>query len=557
MIITFQRILISFLFLFFFDPPVFSNEQAISLEYSIRPLNENEKSTLEINLKFQGNKSGLTEILLPSSWAGQNELYTEISELYCLSPQVKIENTDQPEVKKITHRPNELIQISYRVTSREKQETEWYYRPVVKQSYFFFFGHCFFIVPKTDDQTMAYISLEWQDFSSDWTLANSFGTHQKKQELIVPLATFQHAVFVGGDFQILQCGDSDAPIFVAIRGDWSFSNERLTHLIQTVIESHREFWNDFDFPYYLITVLPIGDDHHMGGTGLFNAFSIFIGDLTEENEEDWKWLAWLLSHEHFHTWNGIKMMPGPPEGSLYWFTEGFTEYYAVKLNYRTKLIDFEDYLDHINTILYDYHVSSVHNATNERIQQDFWNDWDVQRLPYVRGFLFALQWDKKIQEISHGQYNLDDFMLALFKRTQENKLPFSQDLIELVASIFLPFSVVQEDVKRYIVSGETIFPKENDFDEMCSVEWMEDIGFNLQKTKAKGSIEGIKQGSKAFEAGLRNGQKFLNYQCVDQLVSVYIVDQDNNTRELTYHKESTSRLIPQYKLRENLMQMAL
>lgn len=545
------KIFATFLFFLFFNSYIFANEQIESLEYSIRPLIEDGKSALEVNLKLKGNESGVTEILLPSSWAGQDKLYQEISELRCLSAEATIQDTDQPEVKKIIHPSNELIQISYYVTSKEKPEVEWYYRPLIEQSYFFFFGHGFFIVPKTDEQTPIQISVDWQEFPEDWALANSFGNQQKKQELLLPLATFQHAVYAGGDFQILQCGDEQAPIFIAIRGQWSFSNEHLTHLVETVIDSHRKFWNDFDFPYYLITVIPTGDDHHMGGTGLFNAFSLFIGDFSEENEGDWKWLAWLLSHEHFHTWNGLKMMSCAPEGRLFWFTEGFTEYYAVKLNYRNHLIDLKDYLEHINTIMYDYYVSSVHNETNERIREDFWNNWDVQRLPYVRGFLFALQWDRRIQETSQGQYCLDDFMRALLKHTQENKLSFSQDDIQQVASLFLPFDVVQEDMKNYIVDGKTIFPKENDIANGISVEWMENLGFNLQLTKSKGKIEGVKLDSNAFKAGLTNGQKFVSYKCNDQMISVLVLDRDGNLREFVYPKEFTVRLIPQYVLQES------
>jgi hypothetical protein len=50
------------------------------------------------------------------------------------------------------------------------------------------------------------------------------------------------------------------------------------------------------------------------------------------------------------------MMSCGPEGELFWFKEGFTEYYAVKLNYRNHLIDLNDYLEHINTIMYDYYI---------------------------------------------------------------------------------------------------------------------------------------------------------------------------------------------------------
>jgi predicted metalloprotease with PDZ domain len=45
------------------------------------------------------------------------------------------------------------------------------------------------------------------------------------------------------------------------------------------------------------------------------------------------------------------MMSSPPEGSLFWFTEGFTEYYVVKLNYRSQLISLDNYVEHYVRLL--------------------------------------------------------------------------------------------------------------------------------------------------------------------------------------------------------------
>lgn len=79
-----------FLFFLFLNSFIFANEPIDRLEYSIRPLIEDGKSVLEVNLKLQGNENGVTEILLPSSWAGQDELYLEISELRSLSAEVAV-----------------------------------------------------------------------------------------------------------------------------------------------------------------------------------------------------------------------------------------------------------------------------------------------------------------------------------------------------------------------------------------------------------------------------------------------------------------------------------
>jgi predicted metalloprotease with PDZ domain len=179
----------------------------------------------------------------------------------------------------------------------------------------------------------------------------------------------------------------------------------------------------------------------------------------------------LLNHEHFHTWNAVKMSANSPEGSLFWFTEGFTEYYAATLNFRTGLMDFSDYIEHINGILNDYYTSPFRNEKNEKIQQDLWKNQRLLKLPYDRGFLLALSWDQKIKAL--GPYSLDDFMRALYKKTQNDKCSLSKDLIEQVASLFLPPETVKKDLEAYVINGETLIPDPNCFDNRCTLEWME------------------------------------------------------------------------------------
>jgi predicted metalloprotease with PDZ domain len=447
-----------------------AQEDALHLTYRIRPIVENEKPALEVEAEFEGNEGGTTEIILPSSWAGQEELYHQINILECSG---KIENTDLEEIKKIEHDGHSLVRIKYVVTSEEKKEGEdWYYRPIIKKDYFFFFGHCFFILPKKPvDSVGAFVSLEWRDVPATWKLANSFQVGQNQQELMVPVDTLLHSVFTGGNIALVSCGDKKNPIIVAGIGDLSFSLDRLVKLVPQIVESQRHFWNDFDFPYFLVTVLSTGEDRcYLGGTTIFQAFSLFLGGAFTD-EKDWKMVAWLLSHEHFHVWNGIKMTSDAQEGALYWFSEGFTEYYANILNFKNHIFTASDYVESVNNMLHEYFVSPVHNARNERIVLEFWKDLAVQRLPYVRGFLLALHWNKKIQQATDAQCCLDDFMLALFKKVQMIKKPFSEEDFKQVLSLYLPREIVEEDIRRYITNGETINPEEDDLGDLYTLEW--------------------------------------------------------------------------------------
>jgi len=263
----FKKIFVWFLFVFFSNSVIF----AIELEYSIRPLLENEKSIIEVNCMFQGNESGITEILIPFQCGGDCGLYFEISELNCLPSEIQIENTDRPQVKKIIHSSGDIIQLSYHVTSREYQENESYFPPLIDPSYFLLFGHCIFIIPNVNEHSMAHIILGWYDFPSDWTLINSFGAQQKKQELAVTLHTFLNAVFVGVDIQLFECEEYNASRFVTCQENYFFFYERLTSIIQAVVEYQREFWNNFDLfgiANFLITALPVQEGSQVEGTGV-------------------------------------------------------------------------------------------------------------------------------------------------------------------------------------------------------------------------------------------------------------------------------------------------
>jgi predicted metalloprotease with PDZ domain len=538
--LLFSRKFTFFLFLFFSSLFAEENstfkEPVINLKYSIRPLIDNNK--LEVTMEFQGDKSGMTEIILPSSWGGQERLYLELSDVSSLSENVKIENTLQPERKKIYFPPNETIQIKYYVTSlTKKMNEEWYYRPQIHESYFFFLGHAFFIIPKIDSQLPMEIDLEWLDFPPEWQLASSFGANKSKYQLHLPLDTFLHSLFLGGDFQILKIGE-ESPFFLAFRGERTFSDEELINLATSVVNFQRDFWNDHHFPYYLITLFPIGEGKGGAGIALTNSISIFLTDVGC----DLKFFAKLLSHESFHTWNGVKLTP--KGGSLSWFTEGFTEYYAEKLNFQSGLISKFDFIEHINAVLYEYYLSPSRNEKNGRISRNFWTNADIQKLPYLRGFLFALHWDEMIKKESHNRYSLDDLMLALLEKSKRNQYHFTFSDIEERAKEFLSKELVRDDLIKYILNGDTLLPEDLYLDNLYTLEWSEDIGFNLHHALSYGWIKGVKKGTLPFKSGLRDGQKFSGYQKDNQKITVYISEQ-GQIREITYLIRE--KLVPEFK----------
>lgn len=545
-----------FLFIFLSLPlSATDSSSPINLNYTIHPYLHEDDLLLEVVLKFQAESQKSTYIFLPDSWGGQDKLYKEIKSIECLTPHARLENTEKADIKIIHHSPKDDIEIRYCLKSTHSKETEWYYRPILEKTHFFFFGHCFFIIPESERSKPARITLQWKGFPAEMTLANSFGVQERKQKLYVPISDFQHATYCGGDFSLHQFGEKNSPIYLAIRGNWSFSIDRLAQLSQTIIQTQRNFWNDYNFPSYLITVFTAKDDSYIAGTALTNAFSIFINDFQDSSRANWNSIAWLLSHEHFHTWNGMKMKPSASAGSMTWFTEGFTEYYAAELNLRGNLITFEEYLKFVNTMIYDYYTSPVRNSGNGKIDRKFWSDWTYQRLPYLRGYLLALNWNHQIKTRSDKNRSLDDGMFDLFRRIRKSGKRFNLNDIRRIFGDYLGSSA-EQDIDDYIKNGKTIPLAEDIYEDIAAIEWMENVGFNLKTALDYRFIEGVVADSPAYQAGLRNGHYFIDYRTKDDEVQVRISKDGVKSKVIQYPYDRKGELVPQFTLLKETQKIA-
>lgn|GEM_PF-5416635 len=347
---------------------------AQELSYHVSFSRVSNKPALEVICEFEGSQKGVTEVILPPS-----KDRMEIIHMQCFSPNSLIEDTDHPEVKRIIHSPGEKFQLHYTVIMQEASDLPYQDRPMIQDDYFLFFGYNLFAHLDGDDRQEAHIRLQWHGFPNEWRIANSYHIDQSMQEMDQPVWVFLNGIYGGGKNQIIQCGNPECPIFVGIYGKFSFSQERLVSTIDTIISSQRRFWEDNDFPYTFVAIHPNGDSESIAGQGTPNGFAIYTKDLSDASEKEWKSLAFVLSHECFHTWNSLKMQPILTDQSMTWFVEGFTDYYAATLLFRSALIGWEDYLDFINETLDNYFSSPVRNEKNKQIAQNFWNDAIYQK----------------------------------------------------------------------------------------------------------------------------------------------------------------------------------
>ena len=480
--------------------------KSASLKITVEPA----AAVYRVNVTFAGDADGTTNVLLPNEWGGQQELYKAVRNI-SVSNGATLADTDKPFVKTISHKPGQRITVSYEIAQdfSGPLKNAVRYRPVTDANYIHWIGNTVWVLPEWDEQADIEISIEWKSFPRTWTIANSFGTAEKKQRLTAKLPELGSAIFVAGDLRLTRTKAKGNDINVAIRGEWNFKDEDLAEMIRKVIDTERDFFDDHSQKDYLVTLVPIDEGpnaYSFGGTGLTDSFALFATPNATVDR-----LRGLLAHEYVHNWIPGKLGRMPKdERSLYWFSEGFTEFYTYRLLLRGGLITRDEYVAAYNERIREYYMLPVRTATNDRIVQDFWTDRDVQRLPYLRGFLFATNIDTEIRRTSKGKASLDDVIRELQETSKGKPQPLSFDSLATHFSKYLGTDATPM-IKQYLIDGELITPHADALGSDISQETVEipifELGFDFDKFAKDRVVADLNPNSSAYAAGLRNGQQ--------------------------------------------------
>jgi predicted metalloprotease with PDZ domain len=530
--------------------------------YLLEPRLDGAKPALHVELVFRGEQSGTTRLLLPHSWASQHELERGVHDLRVLTRGAELRESDDPHVRTVTHAPGQVIRVSYDLRQDWEglpAKNERYYRPILQDDYFHFIGHAAFVHPAWDEAEPRPITLRWNKLPEDWELLDSLGARAVSQSAELPLRWLLHSVFFLGELRVQELKVEGKPVWLALHGKWKFPDAELARLLSRIMTAQRRFWNDDDFPYFLVTVLSV--EHEccsLAGTGLFNSFATFVSDDLAIDSR----LKHLLAHELFHTWNGRRIVRQEPEERMYWFSEGFTDYYTRLLNLRAGLIDLPEYVRDYNAALRQYFTSPVRDEGNERVLADFWNDPDVERLPYLRGDILAHNWNAEIRArgvpnkkiFSRSDVSLDDVMRDLLKAAQSKGTLVSPQSLESLLKPYLARSV-SADLRKYIDKGETLRPSERSLGPCARLmpRWLPrfDLGFDDVSSKRTHVVAGVYKGGAAWRAGLRDGQLLQAWSIetgnAEKPVELTVVDHKGR-RTLRFLPAGKRARVPQFRL---------
>jgi predicted metalloprotease with PDZ domain len=233
-------------------------------------------------------------------------------------------------------------------------------------------------------------------------------------------------------------------------------------------------------------------------------------------------LRHILAHEHQHTWlptrvGGVRI--GPDEPLDYWLSEGFTDFYTLRLLLRSGAYSLNDFVDDYNRILRAYAASPARDVPDRVIAARFWDDRAVADLPYQRGLLLAALWDDHLRRMSHGTRDLDNVVLKMKDDADAHKTWTRHGAPANLEAVYaqLGGGDLSSDVARFVDKGATVVLPADMFGDCATVETVNgpvfDHGFDTAATGDRnGLVTGVDPRGPAYAAGLRNGMRVIKHE---------------------------------------------
>lgn len=520
---------------------------------------------LEISLMFKTDLTERTTIHLPSKYAEMSELYQYLTNVKAIN--ARIEKSTDPSTLILVHKPYANAIIKYRVYQGWKGQITssgdpHFHAPIFQKKYFQFMGSGVFIYPDKAMKENSFIQLDWH-VPHGWGIANSYEINKLHQKIIANQDDFLNSLYIGGDYHFYKLPVKGGIIISAIKGQWPFNINYYNKLLSKIYVNERNFWNDPQFSHFLVSLIPFEKDQSniqcnvsLTGYGLTNAFACTIS----AHPETVKMLPFLFSHEIFHIWNRPDLfdLSNSNEVKYYWFSEGFTNYFTYLLNLQAKIISLPQYVEEYNKTILNYYFSPVNTYTIEKVNTDFWKNFDVQQLPYLQGEILAHNWNALIKSSTNNQESISIFIKALIRDAKHNNIKLSLKRITEAGNKYKMVNFSTDINSLY--KGQLIIPRKDSLGPCVSQVYMMqapyELGFDIITSQKSQTITYVNKESRAYLAGLRKGQHLISitHHHGDIKHSVEIkVKQNSKIKLITYfpYKGNLQR-IPQFILNKEL-----
>lgn len=492
---------------------------AKTVAYTISPLKKGSYDAFLIEMTMKGNATGKTRLSLPFE-IGLYRPQDHIRVIDVVNGQKHHLMAEDSSSYQIEHKPNAILTVKYIVENALKDSLPTLnevYAQMLTNKYFYVLGSSFWIVPEDSSAAKYSISLKWQGFPSTWTYLSSHSGNGSTQTFQASLGDFYDAVYMGGDFRIHKELINGKPLYLGVRGQWSFSDDQVFDLVRKTVRAQRAFWNDYNVKFYTVGLLPVKyeneNEREVDGRGFSNTF-VTAGTNTKALGLDD--LTFLYNHELMHHWFGHILKQAEPENAYKWFHEGFTDYFAHVAMLDGGLFDQEAFKKRINNVFSVYYSDSTHQWPNEKLQNDYWSSPAIKILPYQRGLVFAAYLNESIKKYSRGTSSLKQVVQHMLAEARLYNKPFSVDrflqlLKETTGQDYAPI------VERFITQGSFIamadWEKVTDKVVLGPTE-VYDLGFTTDKggIGMNARLTSFTEGGDAQKVGLQVGDVMVGFK---------------------------------------------
>lgn len=464
-------------------------------------IHKQDSVSLRITLSFKIDKSGKSILHLPSEWAGQRKLYQAISQLHAISNFTKIDTTAKPDEYIISGDRDKNASISYVLKQDWTGPLKYplYFRPINRKGIFYFEGYSGLLYPEMSDSTKIICTITYTGFDDNEFTGNSFFAGIRKKTFSTTTDHLLNSFYCAGAYRSQSVRIKGTNVIIAVAGKFQFSDQAVFNGISKIVAAERNFWKSNGSKYFFAALLQMDDQGNNGGTAHYQSFVLFQSPDLKMDEG----FLPLVSHEYFHNWLGIDLKMPQPSERYKWFSEGFTDYYSIKLLFKAGLITSGSFLTKLNAGIKSYYLSPYFSESNDAIAGKYWTDSQMRLLSYVRGLTIAFWLDNRIS--IKDSASLDNLMRELYHPQKKEQLFIKTEFDRLVLQYADPLALTIVDKanegNNQALTQALLKLKNYEVTEVV-VNKVFDLGFDLQASKVAKKIIGLRSNSNAAKAGL-------------------------------------------------------
>ncbi len=252
------------------DKPQSSQASATfpALKYAFE-LSSGPQRAVRVTLQVETPDAAESYFSVQPHWGGEEHVEREVTEPQAFGAAGKAlelsVDAASPNRWQVRHAPHEVVRFTYLIAppgDRLEKETNQY-RPILTDSLFHFIGEVGLIAPAwlSEERDVVPIELEWRGFEeAGWKVVSSLGVGAAPRSVRMTVSDFRHSLFMAGKIRVLERKSGPGTVAVGIfGGDWKFDDAEFADLVVRIVQAEREFFNDFEDPYFLVSLIPTHD----------------------------------------------------------------------------------------------------------------------------------------------------------------------------------------------------------------------------------------------------------------------------------------------------------